>query len=243
MEQFPIRIGTAGWGIPAPFRSAFAGPGPMLERYALQFQAVEINSSFHRCHRPGTFSKWASLVPDGFRFAVKAPRDVTHLHRLGADANLVEFLGGIAQLGPKLGPVLLQLPPSLAFEASAVGTFLDRLRDGFDGLVVVEPRHPSWFTAEGDRLLRHFQVARVAADPKVVPQAGEPGGWEGLVYFRLHGSPVTYKSAYSAPFLERLASVLRGGSAPAWCIFDNTTLGEALGNGLELVSLTGRRQF
>jgi uncharacterized protein YecE (DUF72 family) len=99
--------------------------------------------------------------------------------------------------------------------------------------VVVEPRHPSWFEDDVDAFLAERRIARVAADPAVVPRAAEPGGWPELRYFRLHGSPVTYRSPYPPEVLDAVAARLRPGD---WCVFDNTASGEALGNALDLLS-------
>jgi uncharacterized protein YecE (DUF72 family) len=202
-------------------------PGGNLARYAARLTAAEINSSFHRSHQHATWGRWARSVGPSFRFSAKAPKAVTHERRLDA---LAPFLGEVAMLGGKLGPVLLQFPPSRAFDADELIAHLDALRGH---RVVVEPRHASWFTDEVDELLASCEVARVAADPGVVPRAAEPGGWPELRYFRLHGSPVTYRSSYDDPLLRRVAAQLRPGD---WCIFDNTASGEALGNALTLLS-------
>jgi uncharacterized protein YecE (DUF72 family) len=145
-------------------------------------------------------------------------------------------LSEVAALGPKLGPLLVQLPPSLRFDAERVEAFFTLLRARFSGSVVCEPRHASWFTGEAEQVLVSAQVARAAADPAPVPAAAQPGGWPGLVYYRLHGSPEMYSSDYSAAFLERLAQTVRATAqaAPTWCIFDNTALGAATANALEL---------
>jgi uncharacterized protein YecE (DUF72 family) len=194
---------------------------------------VEINSSFYRPHRPATYARWAAGVPDGFRFAVKMPREITHWRKLVDVADLLErFLAEVAALGDRLGPLLVQLAPSLRFDESVVRGFFEAVRVRFDGDVVCEPRHANWFTDEADALLVGFRVARVAADPAVVPRAGEPGGWPGLVYRRLHGSPRLYYSDYPAVFLDRIAGLLRPDD---WCIFDNTALGEATGDALDLL--------
>ena len=88
--------------------------------------------------------------------------------------------------------------------------------------MALEPRHPSWFEPAAERLVTKHRVARVAADPAVVPAAAEPGGWDGLVYYRLHGSPKVYYSAYPDEYLEALAKTLvrAARSAEVWCIFD-----------------------
>ena len=233
-----IRIGTASWAIPGRLASAFPAAGSVLQRYAGRFGAVEINSSFHRRHRPTTYARWADSVPDGFRFAVKLPRTITHERRLiGTEVPLDAFLEQTQALGPKLGPLLVQLPPSLAFEPRSARAFFDALRQRFDGAVVCEPRHPAWFDAEADALLSHCRVARAAADPAPVPQAAVPAGWTDLAYFRLHGSPRIYYSEYSAAFLAELGERFGLIRAPeTWCVFDNTVLGAATDNALDLAA-------
>ena len=106
-------VGTAAWTIPAQHAHGFPPEGSHLERYSRRFPAVEINSSFYRPHRPSTYQRWASTVPAHFRFAVKVPKEITHLRRLAnADEPLERFLAEAGALGEKLGPLLLQLPPS-----------------------------------------------------------------------------------------------------------------------------------
>ena len=135
-------------------------------------------------------------------------------------------------MGVKPGPLLVQLPPSLMFDSGLAGPFFAGLRRRYAGGVACEPRHTTWFGPEAERLLADQAVARVAADPAVVPQAAEPGGWDGLVYYRLHGSPRMYYSPYDAASLDALAGRLATSAvaAPVWCIFDNTALGSAIEN-------------
>ena len=233
-----IRIGTAGWSIPKAHAADCPGAGSQLARYARILSAVEINSSFYRPHRPTTYERWAASVPHGFRFAVKVPREITHSRKLVASApSLDQFLSEVRRLGDALGPLLVQLPPSLVFVASTAETFFGLLRDRFDGYVVCEPRHPTWFTDDVEALLARHQIARVAADPAPVARAAWPGGWTGLVYRRLHGSPHMYYSGYSADDLARIAATMRDPAASggeSWCIFDNTALGEAMHDALAL---------
>lgn len=233
-----VRIGTAGWSIPAELAGELRGPGSQLERYAQRFPAVEINSSFYRLHRPATYARWARSVPEGFQFAVKLPREITHARRLVAAAEpLAQFLSEVSALGGKLGPLLVQLPPSLAFEETAASAFLACLHEGFAGQVACEPRHASWFTDGVDAVLSGFEVARVAADPARVPRAAEPGGWPGLAYYRLHGSSRMYYSDYDPEYLDVAARDIAAASSRAavWCIFDNTALGAATRNALDLL--------
>jgi uncharacterized protein YecE (DUF72 family) len=234
-----FRIGTAGWSIPRTCAAVFGGDGTYLQRYARVLPAVEIDTSFYRPHKPATYARWAASVPPGFRFAVKLPREITHVRRLaGIEEPLGRFLEEVQVLGDALGPLLVQLPPSLGFDESVASGFLDSLRARFDGLVVCEPRHASWFTDPVDTLLSDVQVARVSADPAPVPRAAIPGGWPGLIYRRLHGSPQMYYSPYGTDVLACIARQMQESAAPGrenWCIFDNTALGEATPNALALL--------
>jgi uncharacterized protein YecE (DUF72 family) len=232
------RVGCAGWSIPKEHAGRFPEEGSHLTRYAQRFPAVEVNSCFYRSHLPSTYARWATQTPADFAFSVKVPKEVTHECRLvKADEPLNRFLDETAALGAKRGPILVQLPPSLAFKAKIVGEFFTGLRRQYDGEVACEPRHVSWFAPEPERLLARFAVARVAADPSVVSQATEPGGWSGLVYFRLHGSPRMYYSAYPAQRLADVANSLveTAGTAETWCIFDNTALGAATEDALTVL--------
>jgi uncharacterized protein YecE (DUF72 family) len=230
-----IRVGTAGWTIPRRVAEAFPAEGAGLQRYTARFNCAEINSTFYRPHRPATYERWAASTPPDFRFAVKAPKAATHQARLRDCAEVMaRFLAEVAALGDKLGPVLVQLPPSLAWDPAVAPSFFADLRARHTGAVVCEPRHPSWFTPEPEGMLTALQVARVAADPARVPEAARPGGWPGLAYWRLHGSPRLYYSAYEPPWLDALARDLAAAANDAWCIFDNTVSGAAAANALEL---------
>src|SRR5262245_27120186 len=124
MASGQLRIGCAGWAIPKQHAGSFPSSGSHLERYAQRFTAVEINSSFYRPHRRATYARWAAAVPAGFAFAVKAPKQITHELRLaGTDTALDGFLAQVGGLGDKLGPLLFQLPPSLALDPSTARAF------------------------------------------------------------------------------------------------------------------------
>jgi len=235
-------IGTAGWNVPGIHARHFDSEGTHLVRYGQKLNCAEINSSFYREHKPETYRKWADSVPEHFRFAVKVPRTITHEGELQArnqDA-LARFLHQTSALGEKRGPLLLQLPPKLAFDKAAVLDFFNMFREFYQGPAVLEPRHLSWFDLESDSILRKFYIARAAADPALTAQAASPGGWLGPIYFRLHGSPRRYYSSYPSPFLSGLAEELLKLSkhVAVWCIFDNTASGAALGNALELMART-----
>jgi uncharacterized protein YecE (DUF72 family) len=237
----PLHIGTAGWTIPRLAAVSFPATGSHLARYAQTLNCVEINSTFYYPPQPKTLTRWAATVPSHFRFSVKAPKAITHEAKLDCEPELLtQFLALATLLGEKLGPILIQLPPSLAFDSRLAETFLTTLRYSYAGAVAFEPRHPTWFSSSVSTLLQDFHIARVAADPARVPAAAIPGGWPGLIYYRLHGSPRTYYSDYSEPHLKELASSVAATEGETWVIFDNTALGHATRNAvtlLETVSL------
>src|SRR4030095_13518266 len=119
MSRTPdIRIGTAGWSIPRAAAFRFESTGTHLERYSRVLRCAEINSSFHRPHATATYAKWRDSTPPDFRFAVKMPRTITHESKLqNAREPLIAFLAQTDGLSVKRGPILVQLPPSLAFDA------------------------------------------------------------------------------------------------------------------------------
>jgi len=237
-------IGTAGWAIPRAQSALFSDEGSHLHRYAQVLPCAEINSSFYREHAFATYRKWAMLTPATFRFSVKLPSLITHELRLRrAREPLRKFLGDLMGLGRKLGPLLIQLPPSLEFSSRMATTFFGVLRDEFDGAAVCEPRHESWFGARSEAVLIRHRIGRVATDPTRIEQARIPGGWMGrsgsMAYYRLHGSPRKYWSSYERSGLEAWADEIANlpRSIKVWCIFDNTASGAALGNALELREL------
>ena len=230
-------IGTAGWSLPRDEQPHFPKEGTHLQRYAGVLPAVEINSSFYRPHRASTYARWAASVPPSFRFAVKIPRAITHEQKLAhAGAALDAFLPGPAALGAALGCLLVQLPPSLALDAPVAERFLHDLRARYEGPAAIEPRHRTWFTPGADAMLRDARVARVAADPPRAPEDGAPGGFAGLVYYRLHGAPRIYYSDYDDAYLDALAERLRAHAGDVWCVFDNTALGAAWANARTLLA-------
>ena len=209
----------------------------MLERYASSLSAAEINSSFHRPHRLSTWQRWHDTVPENFRFSVKLPKQITHVRKLvDCEVELDEFLEQTFVLGAKLAVLLVQLPPKQAFDPAVAEKFFRRVANRTSVKIACEPRHASWFTPAADDFLRCLSVARVAADPPICGAADQPGGWRGLSYFRLHGSPVIYRSSYGdrvSQFGEQIAANATA-DRDVWCIFDNTASSEAAGDALRL---------
>jgi uncharacterized protein YecE (DUF72 family) len=242
MPPLPLYIGTAGWSVPSRYAAEMPPGGSHLERYAPCLNAVEINSSFYRPHQRKTYERWARSVPEDFRFSVKVPKAMTHEQRLAdCGAMLDDFAEEVSGLGDRLGVLLVQLPPKLAFDKRVAARFFRELDRRFKVPVACEPRHASWFTPEVNDWLAERRIARVAADPARVAGVGEPGGWDKLFYYRWHGSPRVYYSDYDATALAVLGKRLeqhRRGGVQVWCMLDNTTSGATLGNAL---TLTGPR--
>ncbi|WP_407465151.1 DUF72 domain-containing protein [Xanthomonas campestris] len=241
-----IRIGISGWRY-ARWRGTFYPTGLAQRRelaYAGRcFPSVEINGSFYSLQRPESYQSWHDETPDDFVFAVKGPRFVTHMKRLrGCEQALANFFAsGVLRLGPKLGPILWQLPPSLRFDEAVLDAFLSSLpRDTEAALALarkrdttlmhgrtalsvdrkrplrhaLEMRHPSFCDPSCMKLLRKHKVAVVVADT-----AGKFPYLEDVtadfVYLRLHGDAQLYASGYSDHALdrwgERIATWAAGG--------------------------------
>jgi uncharacterized protein YecE (DUF72 family) len=137
--------------------------------------------------------------------------------------------------------VVVQLPPTLGYDEDIARDFFRTLRRLYRGPVACEPRHPSWFEPPVGSLLREFEIARVAADPPRGKVDARPGGWPGLAYFRLHGSPRMYFSAYDDTFLAALARRVRRlrREAEVWVVFDNTATPAAVNNARSLMTRLG----
>jgi uncharacterized protein YecE (DUF72 family) len=249
-----VHIGISGWRYP-PWRGTFYPKGlPQREELscaARHLSTIEINGSFYSLQRPEYYAAWAAEVPAEFVFAVKGGRFITHMKRLaGADVALANFFAsGLLALGPKLGPILWQLPPTLRFDPGLLSAFLAalprttaaaaRLAAGHDqrldgrALTVtdadrpirhaLEVRHTSFAVPELVDLLREQEVALVVADTA--------GRWPALddvtadfMYVRLHGDTQLYVSGYSDTALDAWAERARGwivAGLDVWIYFDN----------------------
>lgn len=251
-NQRNVYIGTSGWSVAHAVAPASRPGLSGLERYAEYFNAVEVNSTFYRLPLPKTVDRWRDATPAEFRFAVKLPRSITHEAGLiAAEAQTAQFCELVARFERKLGPLLVQLPPRLELQARVASRFLEHLRRVSPAPVVLEPRHVSWFTAEAERLLIDLSVARIAADPACCEAASRPGAAARPSYFRWHGSPRKYFSAYPPDAISTFAAQVlamkraRGARSEIYCFFDNTALGAAAMNArsleTELLSPSSRR--
>jgi uncharacterized protein YecE (DUF72 family) len=164
----PVIIGTSGWqykdwrGI---FYPAGVAPAQWLERYAVQFQTVEVNNAFYRLPEVETFDRWRATVPGDFIMAVKASRYLTHIRRLrDPDEPVHRLMERARHLGDKLGPILLQLPPNLRADLPALARTLGCFPAGTR--VAVEPRHDSWFTPSLRALLCAHDASLCLSDAR-----------------------------------------------------------------------------
>jgi uncharacterized protein YecE (DUF72 family) len=140
-------------------------PKDMLPFYAERLRTTELNNTFYRLPEEAQFQSWAEATPPAFRFSVKAPRLVTHLRRLkGVEPALYEFLDRAALLGPKLGPLLFQLPPQFRLDGPRLEDFLGLLAEKKGFAVAFEFRHPTWYCDEVFEALRQNGAALVLGD-------------------------------------------------------------------------------
>jgi uncharacterized protein YecE (DUF72 family) len=223
-------IGTSGWQY-RHWRDRFYQGIPQrrwLEHYAERFATVESNAAFYRLPDADTFAAWAERTPDDLVMAVKASRYLTHVRRLKEPEEPVErLLDRARRLGPKLGPILLQLPPNLQAEPELLDRTLRAFPD--DVRVAVEPRHDSWWTDEVRALLTERKAALCLADsPKRKTPLWRTADWG---YLRLHEGRATPHPCYGRTALDTWAKHLAElwpASADVFVYFNNDPEGCAV---------------
>ncbi|GIH73188.1 DUF72 domain-containing protein [Sphaerimonospora thailandensis] len=232
----PLFVGTSGWQY-ADWRDVLYSGVPQrlwLERYGEAFATVENNNAFYRLPKPETFEAWRDRTPDDFVVAVKASRFLTHIKRLKDPEEPVERLMGVAAgLGRKLGPILLQLPPTLHVDAERLRHCLARFPAGVR--IAVEPRHASWWTEEIRDVLAAAGAALCWAD-----HLGRPDGplWRTAdwAYLRFHEGAArpwpNYGSRALRSWLDRLGDV-----PDAYVYFNNDPGGAAVRNAVTFADL------
>lgn len=211
----PIRIGVGGWTYDL-WRGTFFPEG-LRQADELRFAsraltAIEVNGTFYRTQTPATFRKWAGQAPEGFVFTLKAPRYVTTRRELsGTGASITRFLtSGLEELGPKLGPINWQFPPTKPFDSADVAGFLDLLPHSLNGLPLrhaIEPRHDSFHAPAFAALLADRGIAAVQAADGSYPEIDVPSA--PFAYLRLMGTQEGEALGYPASKLDRWATRLR----------------------------------
>lgn len=238
-----LYVGTSGWQY-RDWRDSFYPRGvaqsEWLRHFAERFATVELNNSFYRLPERVTFERWRDATPDDFVFAVKMSRYLTHIRRLREPEEPVRrFFERAAGLGEKLGPVLLQLPPTLAADLGRLADTLDRFPAGVR--VAVEPRDDSWFDGGLRALLEKRGAALCLADsPRRRTPVWRTADW-GFV--RFHEGRATPRPCYGeralATWTERIASLWNAG-ADVFCYFNNDTRGCAVRDAGTFARLAGR---
>jgi uncharacterized protein YecE (DUF72 family) len=195
-----ILLGTSGWDYPEWVGRVYPprGASDKLRYYASLFPIVEVNSTFYRLPSPSIAASWVHRTPAKFRFAAKFHQSITHdLRLVGTDEELARFLAVLKPIrdAGKFVAALLQLPPSLPFEAATVRRFYETLPR--DLPVAVEFRERSWLVAEAFALLREFGLGHVIVDGPHLPVALETTAPFAYVRWHGHGSPLWYDYTYS----------------------------------------------
>jgi uncharacterized protein YecE (DUF72 family) len=208
----PIHVGIGGWTYP-PWRGLFYPPGlPHAQELAYaagKMSAIEINATFYGRQKPESFAKWRDSTPDDFMFAVKASRFTTHKKDLAAAGDSVTafLVSGISQLGPKLGPVLWQFPPTRRFDREAFAAFLGLLPPTIDGLSlrhVIETRHESFADPAYMDLLRDHNVAHAIIESDKHTLLADLTA--DFVYARLEHNAAAEPDGYAAAALDGWAA-------------------------------------
>jgi uncharacterized protein YecE (DUF72 family) len=239
-----LHIGTSGWHYPSwlgPFYPEDMKAKDFLSHYITRFRTTELNNPFYRTPTEKVVESWRDGTPEGFLFAWKLSRVITHLKRLkDVEENVTFVLGRAGILGPKLGPFLVQLPPSLRADRDRLGRFLELLPK--QHRFTFEFRHRSWFEPPILDLLRDHDAALCLSD-----HAAAPAPWEAtasFVYVRGHGPEGRYAGSYSDETLAEWSSRIerwRGEGRGVYVYFDNDVKSAAPADADRLIALTDRR--
>ena len=238
-----VHIGCSGWQYRHWRELFYPAKLPQrlwFEHYAGTFATVELNTSFYHLPKPETFVKWRDQAPPGFTYAVKASRFITHMRKLrDCEEPLETFLGRARNLGPALGPILYQLPPSLHLDIERLDAFIDRLPRDLGH--VFEFRHKSWYAEEALALLDSRGIAFCAHDMRGLVTPRRAAG--PLAYVRFHGGAGKYVGRYSDETLlgwaDWIAAEARGGR-DVWCYFNNDIGGHAIHDALTLRAMVAQ---
>lgn len=249
MRRGTIHIGLSGWSYKewkGGFYPSTSKSKDWLQLYAQKFDITEINSSFYRLPLKTTVESWADRVPKGFLFCPKMNRYVTHLKKLQQpEEPLLRFFEAFDALKEKMGPILIQLPSTLAFDESVTAYFFSVL-DKYYGQYrfALEGRHKSWHTNKSLELLKQFGIAFVISHSNdYFPYAEEIT--TNNIYVRFHGPSQLYNSSYDEKTLDYYGSLFSGWANEGkiiWVFFNNTMNGHAIQNALYLGSLCKKFQ-
>jgi uncharacterized protein YecE (DUF72 family) len=237
-----LRIGCSGWAYKdwrGPFYPPEVRVKDHLAYYAGRFSTAEINASFYRLPSDKAVQAWRDTVPDGFLFAWKASRFLTHNKKLNEPKDSLALIyGRMDGLGDRFGPVLFQLPPMLHLNLNRLADFLALLPR--TRRATIEFRHPSWYVAPVFDLLRDYDVSLCLSDHHSAPAPWEvTASW---VYVRGHGPGGRYHGRYPDEDLQAIAGRIkgwRGEGKDVFCYFDNDIKSAAPKDAERLIALSG----
>jgi uncharacterized protein YecE (DUF72 family) len=247
-HETAIRIGASGWAYDwSRFYPRTLEDAERLTFYGERFKTVEVNDSFYHLPSPATYEKWVTQTPGDFIFALKASRLITHIQRLsGARGAWRTFLSNARSLGERLGPVLIQLPPSLASDPSRLHRFL-RMTSGIcqelalgDLRIAIEARHASWFEPAALSALEKHGAALVFAHSSRYPYPADEPVTGDFVYLRFHGPADLFASPYGRERLEPWAEKIhawRARGLDVYAYFNNDAEGHAIDDAAGLAAL------
>ena len=248
MSTGTSHIGTSGWTYAHWAKGRFYPKGmkqrDWLPHFAEHFSTVEVNASFYRLPKVEMVTRWRTVTGAGFRFAVKLWRRITHLKRLAdCDQDLRSFLSVVGELGPKRGPLLVQLPPSMHRDVERLGAFLADLKAAMGRRrwkVTVEFRNPDWLCEPVYRVLNRCGAALCLADMQRCPIT-EPNDVD-FVYVRRHGPGGRYRGRYSAKHIANDAARVQewlSAGRDVFVYFNNDVEGHAVDNARQLIDAVG----
>jgi uncharacterized protein YecE (DUF72 family) len=235
-----LYIGTSGWSY-SNWKDMFypreVKTANWLPYYATKFRCAEVNSSFYRIPLFKSCEKWCEMTPEDFRFCIKMYRGITQFRRLrNCEEMLDEYMYRISPLKPKLGPILIQLPPSLRFEADVADNFFRMLMAKYsDYSFALEGRHATWFSDESLTLLANYNIAHVIGDS--YHYVNHEAITADTAYIRFHGRERLFYSNYEDDILQEYAVKVAGWlqeEMKVWIFFNNTAVGHAILNALQL---------
>ena len=248
MAKGEIYIGTSGWsykhwkGIFYPDKMP---AGKYLEYYISQFDCAELNASFYRLPTKNTIDSWSKLIPENFRLAVKLSRQITHFKRLkDTEDELKTFMKLFEPLHDRMGPVLVQLPPSMKYDSDVAENFYKILKNHYSGFTfVIEARHQSWFNEEAYNLAAKYNIGwTIAESGGHYPQ--EDVVTSDTVYVRFHGPGKSNKTGYTENELSVWSKKTKEWvkkKLNVWVFFNNDSEGHAIMNARTFTELAKRK--
>ena len=239
-----IHIGTSGWSY-SSWKNVFypngLKGGDYLSFYSGVFESTEINGSFYRLPTKKTVENWVNAVPDDFRFCVKMSRFLTQIKRLKEPEEPIErFFDVFAAMQRKMGPVLIQLPPSLKFDYDLAEYFYQLLKDKYSSnSFALEGRHETWLSEDSLNLMAKYDVAFVISNSGGFFPYKEAVTAKNI-YIRFHGPEEKFKSRYDDETLNYYADLIKvwlKENHDVWAFFNNTYYQDAIENASKLKSL------